>query len=243
MKRFLKNVRAIRMMILIMSLCSLTVFAQEPVTVTIPVSIRLTGDLPGTLENLTVVLTAEQTENPMPNGAVGGTYAMDIIGNNKQNFPELVYSKVGVYRYRIHQEKGAEKQGIYDENVYFVTVKVIQMQNGSLSTSVSVHKNDTQTEAKAGAIEFSNRYHTSGGGGGDDDGGGGGGSSGGSRSTSNRSDVISDEPLPLVPFFPFDVPLALPKTGTYWWLAVALAVTGAAVFLGGAVKYKKEEEE
>lgn len=246
MRRWLRNIKFIlTMLALMLSVYSFTVFAQEPITVALPVSVRLTGALPETLENLTVVLAAEQPENPMPNGTVGGVYAMDIIGSKQQNFPELVYDKAGIYKYRIYQEKGADKQGVYDENVYFVMVTVLQNKNGGFDVSVGVHKNDVLTEPKAGAIEFANHYRTTGGGGGgDDDGGGGnsGGSGGGTSVSTQSQNTDSNTSVALVPPFPFAVPLSLPQTGTFWWLAGILTLVGASVFLGGAITYKVSKQ-
>lgn len=78
-------------------------------------------------------------------------------------------------------------------------------------------------------------------------GGGGGGSSsgpsGGSTTGGPGATVIPDAPVPTTTILPFDVPLALPQTGTLWWLVPILATAGIGMCLGGMVKRRKNKED
>lgn len=82
-------------------------------------------------------------------------------------------------------------------------------------------------------------YSTGGGGvGGSSSSGGGGSSSGGPGAAE-----ISDSDTPLATILPFDIPLALPQTGTLWWLVPILAIAGIVMFVGGTVKNRRKDEE
>ncbi len=72
---------------------------------------------------------------------------------------------------------------------------------------------------------------SSGGGGG---GGGGGGTPGGGPGSPST---------PTTTILPFDVPLALPQTGTLWWLVPILAIGGIGMFLIGMKRRKENEDE
>ncbi len=69
------------------------------------------------------------------------------------------------------------------------------------------------------------RNDSSGGGG-----GGGGGSSGGGPGESTTEIIL-----------PFEIPLALPQTGTLWWLVPILAIAGGILMIGGRKKQKENE--
>lgn len=75
-------------------------------------------------------------------------------------------------------------------------------------------------------------------------GGGGGGSSSGGGSTSGGPGavVIQDSEVPTATILPFDIPLALPQTGTLWWLVPILAIAGIVMFFGGVLKSRKKNE-
>lgn len=244
MKKFFKGALSFLMtMALTIPVFSMTAFAQEAATLEIPITIELTGKVPSTPENLAVVLTAKETGNPMPEGAADGTYTMTVAGSVTQNFPMITYTRTGIYHYTIHQEKGTNTKGTYDTNQYYITVSVTNVENGAdaLAAAFVVHAGTDETQPKSGEIKFANSYKSSGGGGGGgNSGGGGGGNPGGGPGVTT---TIEDGEPPLTTILPFDVPLALPQTGTLWWLAAALAAVGGVLFLGGFIKNRKQEDD
>lgn len=223
----------------------MTAFAQEAATLEIPITIELKGKVPSTPEDLAVVLTAKETANPMPEGAANGSYTMTVAGSVTQNFPVITYTRTGIYHYTIHQEKGTNTKGTYDTNQYYITVSVTNVEDGAdaLAAAFVVHAGTDDTQPKSGEIKFSNSYKSSGGGGGGGNGGGGGTPSGGDPSGGPGVTTIEDGEPPLTTILPFDVPLALPQTGTLWWLAAALAAVGGVLFLGGLIKNRRHEDD
>lgn len=242
MKKFLKGALSVLMtMALTIPMFSMAAFAQEPVTVEIPVTIELKGKVPSTPEDLAVVLTAQEKGNPMPEGSADGTYTMTVAGSVTQNFPSITYNSTGIYYYSIYQEAGTHKKGTYDESKYFIEVMVTNAENAdALEASLLVFAGSDKTAPKCGEIKFTNSYKSSGGGGG---GGGSTGGGGGTPSGGPGVTTISEGEPPLATILPFDIPLALPQTGTLWWLVVVLAVAGAGMFLGGMIRNKKHEDD
>ncbi len=81
-------------------------------------------------------------------------------------------------------------------------------------------------------------------GGGSDGPSGGGGSSDPTPTPGGGPGVTIDEgDVPTTTILPFDVPLALPQTGTLWWLVPVLAIAGIMIFLGGVIKGRKSKDD
>ncbi|MBQ2833401.1 MAG: hypothetical protein IJN79_05470 [Clostridia bacterium] len=115
-------------LVLALMLCGAALAAQEPVTVDQEVIITLSGTLPKHKETFTVVMQALDDSNPMPGGQTGGTYSIEILGEEKTGnsgwFPTMTFDHVGVYKYRIWQEPGTHERGTYDDTVYTMTATV-----------------------------------------------------------------------------------------------------------------------
>ncbi len=240
MKKLLKGALSILMTVaLTVPMFSMAAFAaQEPVKLELPVTIELTGSVSTAAEDLTVVLAAKDALSPMPEGSADGKYSMIMTGSAGQklvtkNFPAMTYEKVGIHDYTIHQEPGVKTKGTYDKSIYYVTVTVTNAENGELATTVAVHKDTMDAQPKPGEIKFTNHYRSGGGGGGNGGGGGGTPSGGGPGAPSTPTETI----------LPFDVPLALPQTGTLWWLVPILAIGGIGMFLIGMKRRKENEDE
>ena len=107
MKKNIKNM-AITLLILVMYLMMITspVLAVELPITKIKFSVSLEGTLPTKEEKFTVNLKANNINNPMPEGTVNETYSMTVEGEDIAYFPEITFSRVGVYNYTIWQEKG-----------------------------------------------------------------------------------------------------------------------------------------
>lgn len=243
MKKILRNAGSI----LLIAMMSILVFstaalAAEAKSVKLPVTMKLSSYHPSTPEELVLILTAKDETCPMPEGTVDGVYKMTVSGEGVKEFPEIVFPKVGIYEYTIHQEKGTHSRGTYDETVYNVTIFVTNTEDGELATTI-VSYVDGVAE-KQNEMVFSNSYRKS------SSGGGGGSSSKPDPTQPTTSITDNDTPLndgniitDIIDSIP---PLAtLPQTGTLWWLVPVLACAGVLMFLTGLFRSRngRNDEE
>lgn len=134
-----------------------TALAAEPVGVSVPTEILLSGVLPAAPEEFEVVLKADDVSNPMPEGSVNGEYVLRLVGAVKGGLPVIVYDRVGVYVYTLYQRPGQNPDCVYDDTVYTMTVYVTNAENGSgLETTVVVYP-DFDSE-KMSSPQFKNVY-------------------------------------------------------------------------------------
>lgn len=131
--------------------------AADTQTLALPVSVSLEGTLPQTEEDFVIKLKAENPDYPMPEGSVDGEYSMVITGEDTCTFPEITYSKVGVYTYTVWQEAGKNPKCTYDKSIFHVVVTVTNSETGNgLELTTAVYKNNN-TE-KQTDITFTNYY-------------------------------------------------------------------------------------
>ena len=147
---------------LVMSvMCSMTMvlpaYAAELPGVSVPVTISLSGTLPSPAEDFTVVLKADDADYPMPEGTVNGAYTMTIAGEGAENFPNIVYDRVGVYTYTIYQVDGTNEKCTYDDTVYALIVTVSNKEDYSGLEATAVLYPDSEGDKLYGA-EFDNAY-------------------------------------------------------------------------------------
>lgn len=122
--------------------------------VAIPVTIELTGDHPKTDDTFEVVLKAKNGA-PMPEGSEKGMYTLEIEGEDTVSFPEIVYTRVGIYEYTIVQREGDNKYVDYDETVYEVTVYITNREGGGFDVTVVAYEKGGEDKCE---VEFENRY-------------------------------------------------------------------------------------
>lgn len=160
MKKNIKNM-AITLLILVMYLMMITspVLAVELPITKIKFSVSLEGTLPTKAEKFTVNLKANNINNPMPEGNVNETYSMTVEGEDIAYFPEITFSRVGVYNYTIWQEKGNNVDCTYDYSTYNLTVYVTNKENGEGLEATSVLYKNNETN-KVDAANFNNVYKT-----------------------------------------------------------------------------------
>lgn len=77
-------------------------------------------------------------------------------GITEGSFKEIRYTRPGDYKYTVHQLKGENKEIIYDNSVYEVTVRVVNTQEGGLTAEVWAVKD--QSDQKVDEIKFVNQY-------------------------------------------------------------------------------------
>lgn len=116
-----------------------------------------TGDAAAN-ETFTVTLEAVDEGAPMPDTATIQVPAVATDNKTASGEFKIHYTVPGVYHYKITQTAGNAAYTSYDKTVYYVTVSVFYNENGDLDCEVAARKNDPNTTAKAGAIEFFNSY-------------------------------------------------------------------------------------
>lgn len=132
--------------------------AYLPLSVQISAEITATGTMPAEPETYIICMTANEDDNPMPNGQIGGSYELSVKGTGKVTFPEMTYGRVGIYTYTISQIAGENSDCKYDARTYTVTVSVINAETGGHEIIVAMRE-DGKTD-KIGTATFHNIYKT-----------------------------------------------------------------------------------
>ncbi len=164
-----KHIRRIWSVVLAALMCvallPVTAHAATVATAIIPVSVTVEGE-EGTLEadipeeTYTFTLEAVTTNAPLP-----AETTVTITGTGSAEF-SIDYERVGIYQYTITQDSTAltgdnstyNDRGNYDTTVYYVTVSVINADDGSIGPVVAIHKDDPDSEGKVDGAAFVNTY-------------------------------------------------------------------------------------
>ena len=110
-------------------------------TVKVPVLVQNTSG--------TVVIESGKEGTPMPEQT-----ELQIGMNETKTFEEIHYDQPEDYHYRIYQKAGQQEQTIYDNTIFDVTVRVIRMENGTLTAKLWCQSEGK--EEKADKIIFVN---------------------------------------------------------------------------------------
>lgn len=158
MRKNIKNI-AMTLLILVMYIMIMTspVLAAELPRTRIQVNVSLEGTLPTKAEEFTINLKSEDISNPMPSNITDEIYKMIVTGEDIKSLPEIVFSRVGIYRYTIWQDKGNNADCSYDNSVYYLTVYVTNKKDGEglEATSVLYKENEANKLEEA---KFNNVY-------------------------------------------------------------------------------------
>lgn len=213
-------------------------FAAVPTcTVSIPVEVKVNvkrGSVPAETQ-YKLELEAVTPGAPMPE-VTELTINKD---GEKTSFGPITYTIPEDYKYTVKQKFEETNYFTFDTAEYTVTVRVLNDENGGIYAVFWV--GDTQSTDKPTEIAFTNTYYKPGGGGGSNGPSGDSGTptTGGGPGTA----TITDAGTPTSTILPFDVPLALPQTGTLWWLVPILAIVGIGIFFGGMMKSRRTDED
>lgn len=145
----------------VMSVMSVSVsaLAAENPSVSIPVSVSLSGTQPEKAEDFTIKLSADDASYPMPEGAEDGSYTMTITGAQTKNLPAISFDRVGVYTYTIAQVAGSSEKCTYDKTVYTLNVYITNAEDESgLEATAVLYPGDEGEKQTAAAFE--NVYET-----------------------------------------------------------------------------------
>ena len=131
--------------------------AEEGPKVSVPVKSSLKGTLPKPSESYTVVPKADNAAYPMPAGSENGSCSMTITGAGTKNFPEITYSRVGVYTYKLSQTAGTNKKCTYDKTEYLLKVTITNKSDYSGLEATVVLRPSADAD-KVDQAEFTNKY-------------------------------------------------------------------------------------
>lgn len=157
MKKSLKRLTTLLIfMILCLTIGSPAVLAAENPTLELGVTVKLSGTLPTAPEDFLIKLAADEIGNPMPEATLNGVYTMTVTGAGTATFPEMTFSKVGIYKYRIWQQPGSDPNGYYDSTIYHLNVLITNAEGGGLEITSLLYKNE-ETD-KSPDVIFDNHY-------------------------------------------------------------------------------------
>lgn len=159
MRKITNILLSLTLAVLLCASLGLTAFAaDDPVSVSVPVEVSLSGTLPDKAEDFTVEVEAADASSPMPEGAENGVYSMTVTGAAKTSFT-ISYDRVGVYEYTVSQVAGSTKDVKYDDTIYKLTVYVTNKEDYSgLEVSAVLYPNEET--AKDPSAAFLNVYPT-----------------------------------------------------------------------------------
>lgn len=145
---------------LIYTMTILTFAIKRDAVISIPVKVSAVGTLPESSETYTVRITAGDSNTPMPNDQVGGSFVLELNDAQEAVILTIKFSSVGEYNYKIEQIAGANSKCKYDTRKYSMNVIVSNSKDGEYDAAVIIHEEGK--EAKPVNIEFTNEYKSSG---------------------------------------------------------------------------------
>ncbi len=157
MRKWLNVFLALVMTVICSTTMIMPAYAEELPGVSVPVTISLSGTLPYPAEDYVVVLKADDSAYPMPEGSVDGAYSLTITGEDTENFPTITYDRVGIYTYTVYQVAGTNQKCTYDDTVYTLMVTISNKEDYSGLEATAVLYPDSEGDKLPGA-EFDNEY-------------------------------------------------------------------------------------
>ena len=143
--------------------------AAQSVSLKIPVKVSTSGAAPEETYTVTIERDPSNPNAPLPEPnqvSVKGTGSRDYI----LEFPEMVFSTEGEYKYTIKQTVGTQSNFTYDNRTYTLLVKTTEFTKDSDGNPVQPYLvpvfwvGSGENTAKHGDISFYNRYNRGGGG-------------------------------------------------------------------------------
>ena len=143
--------------------------AAQSASLKIPVKISTSGAAPEETYTVTIERDPSNPNAPLPSPnqvSVTGNGAKDYI----LEFPEIVYTTEGDYKYTIKQTVGTHSNLTYDSRTYTLLVKTTEITTDASGNAVSPYilpvfwVGTGENSAKHGDISFYNRYNRGGGG-------------------------------------------------------------------------------
>ena len=138
--------------------------AAQSASLKIPVKISTSGAAPEETYTVTIERDPSNPNAPLPSPnqvSVTGNGAKDYI----LEFPEIVYTTEGDYKYTIKQTVGTQSNFTYDSRTYTLLVKTTEITRDANGNAVSPYilpvfwVGTGENSAKHGDISFYNRYN------------------------------------------------------------------------------------
>lgn len=138
--------------------------AAQSASLKIPVKISTSGAAPEETYTVTIERDPSNPNAPLPSPnqvSVTGNGAKDYI----LEFPEIVYTTEGDYKYTIKQTVGTQSNFTYDSRTYTLLVKTTEITTDASGNAVSPYilpvfwVGTGENTAKHGDISFYNRYN------------------------------------------------------------------------------------
>lgn len=129
---------------------------ERECSLAIPVSIELRGNTEN-IEPEKFECVMEPSDENLPGKVLFNEITLNKTGIITGHFDEIHYTKPGDYKYNVYQTKGNNKNIVYDDSMYEVTVRVVNTETGGLTAEVWAVKNES--EQKVDEIKFTNYYN------------------------------------------------------------------------------------
>lgn len=124
-------------------------------TLKLPVTVELERELSYKNDHQ-ITIEALDDNCPMPDGSADGKYTMTITGADTKEFPDITFTRVGIFNYKVTQ-KDLQKEGwTFDDSVYTVVVTVTTDGQGNKTMTVALHKEGV--DEKPEKVLFTNKY-------------------------------------------------------------------------------------
>ncbi len=128
---------------------------ERECTIAIPISVEMKGNA-GNIKSEVFEYALESADENSSTETIFSKVAVTQEGITKGSFKEMRYTRPGDYKYTVYQLKGENKEVIYDDSVYEVTVRVVNTQEGGLTAEIWAVKD--QSDQKVDEIKFVNQY-------------------------------------------------------------------------------------
>jgi len=148
---------------LVLMVCSLMITgapAHAEETADVSLSVNQTFSVTGSTVSLeggvfTYLLSAVTADTPMPVGSAQGGYQFSIKENQSLEIVPMIYSRNGVYEYRLGLLNSAKKTGYtYDKRMYDVTVYVNNIESDPVIKVIAKNKFGD----KVNSLDFEHAY-------------------------------------------------------------------------------------
>ncbi|MBQ8133889.1 MAG: hypothetical protein IJ192_05745 [Clostridia bacterium] len=118
--------------------------ASEEITVSVPVEQTIKNVGSASTDEFSYILTAEDTENPLPEGSENGTFPFSLVGSSTLDLT-MDYTSAGDYYYRLNV--GEERNPKYrtDTRQYRILVSVRDSSDGFISQIIAYNENNEKT--------------------------------------------------------------------------------------------------
>lgn len=152
MKKLLRSLGLICLCLLLA--CAPAMAVDYKAEIELPVTVKHSGAMDNPAEEYHVVI-APQDNAP---AAVPAELTVGKAEYNKVQDVSFTFTRPGIYKYTVTQDKGTNSKIVYDTRTYYVTFVVVNDDNGGLTASVFAKLSDKDDDAtKLDDVVFDNK--------------------------------------------------------------------------------------